>query len=970
MISTNGDCHCRKCGDNSAMGNFCAALKLASLAGALMLAAPLLAKAPPAAVRTAPWNSETSDLEADSRIVYGMLPNGLRYAIRRNDRPQNQVLIRMVIDFGSAAEADDEQGLAHLIEHMAFNGSTNVPEGEMVRILERLGLSFGADTNASTGYTRTQYRLDLPRADPGLIREALFLMRETASELTFDPRAVDRERGVVIAEMRERENVAYQRNRAANNLLYPNSYFSTRYPIGKLEVLQNASAEKMKALYRRWYVPDRARLIVVGPVDPVAIEKELVRQFSSWQGSGKALGEIDRCAFDNDRPAGADIFVHPETTEGLNIEQIVADKPRPDTFERALLDVRMRIAEAILADRISRKRRQEDIPLLGTGLSFQAGFCDQHARIGLSISGKDGSWKSVLPISEQILRQAVTYGFTDQEIAEQLRRFDAAFANAVAAEATTSSSAFAAELTNLTDDIVTSAEYRLRLWKQLRPFMTASLVSQEFANWYGKLDRPQIFLSTRNADGAKPADLLEAFAQSRKVAVAPPASRSNIEWAYTDFGPAGQVVEDRRIDDLDIRTLRFANGVLLNLKRTDFEKDRIRWSLRIDGGRLAFAADQQPLVMVMDGAYVSGGLGKYDIDDLRSALSGTTASPAFSTGIDYFGGQGAVVPKDLERQFQLLAAIASDPGYREDAVRLFKRPLPEFYRQLDSTPASALAVGQARIISGGDPRFVLPALEAVNAAEFGALKATLGDSLLTSQLEIGLVGDLDEAAAIDVIARTFGALPKRASAPADRTIAKTTRFADAYGVHTLYHRGQPDQMIWQRVWPTTDDSDMRLEQTMALLANIVQIRLLDELRENLGVTYSAMANSDMSDVYPGRGTFTISTSGTPNDLEKIEQTIDAVIAEILEKPVAADLFERGRKPALERFADWRKRNGTWIGIVGQAQTQPLRLQRFRDNESQFKSITAEDVWRAAKTFLRKEKSYTFHVLPQTAPARD
>ena len=127
-----------------------------------------------------------------------------------NQRPQNQVLVRMAFDFGSAAEADDEQGLAHFIEHMAFNGTTNVPEGEMVKMLERLGLSFGADTNASTGYTQTQYKLDLPKADPALIERALFLMRETASEILFDPKAVDAERGVVISEMRERENFGFQ----------------------------------------------------------------------------------------------------------------------------------------------------------------------------------------------------------------------------------------------------------------------------------------------------------------------------------------------------------------------------------------------------------------------------------------------------------------------------------------------------------------------------------------------------------------------------------------------------------------------------------------------------------------------------------------------------------------------------------------------------------------------------------------
>jgi zinc protease len=370
--------------------------------------------------------------------------------------------------------------------------------------------------------------------------------------------------------------------------------------------------------------------------------------------------------------------------------------------------------------------------------------------------------------------------------------------------------------------------------------------------------------------------------------------------------------------------------------------------------------------MVMDAAYVSGGVGKYDIDDLRSVLSGTTASPALSTSTDHFGGQGAVVPKDLERQFQLLAALVSDPGYRENAVRLFKKPLPEFYRRLDATPASALSLGQARIMAGNDPRFVLPPIEALEATDFAQLKAVLGDRLLTGRLEIGLVGDLNEAQAIDIIARTFGVLPNRSTTPEDLSAARASKFAEDFGTHTLHHRGEANQLAWRRVWPSTDDSDFRLEQTMALLADIVQIRLLDELRENLGVSYGSSTASDMSDIYPGRGMFSISTNGDPKDLEKIEATVDAVIAEILEKPVAADLFERGRKPTLERFADWRRRNGTWIGIVDEAQTQPARLQRFRDNEAQFKSITAEEVWQAAQRFLLKDKSYTFRVLPKMA----
>ena len=951
---------------NSGMGKSVTAFVLALLTGALFSIAPVSAapKPPAGAERTAPWNSDTTDLEADSRIVYGRLSNGLRYAIRRNERPENQVLVRLAFEFGSAAEADDEQGLAHFIEHLAFNGSTNVPEGEMVRMLERLGLSFGADTNASTSFVRTQYKLDLPKADPALIERALFLMRETASEVSFNPSAVERERGVVIAEMRDRENFSFQRNRAASELLYPDSFFSTRYPIGKLDVLQNASAEKMRSLYRKWYVPDRARLVIVGPVDPAAVEREIVRKFSDWQGSGAALGVIDRCGFDNERPAKAAFFSHPEVGEAINIEQLVADRKRPDTFERALLDMKMGMAAAIVGDRISRKSRNEDIPLLSSGLSFAAGFCDQHARIGMTISGKDGSWRSILPIVEQIVRQAVVHGFSTQEVAEQVKRYDAAFENAVKSEATTPSSNFANVLTNLDDDIVTAAEYRLRLWKQLRPFMTPNAVSAEFAKWYGQLDQPRIFLSSKQPDAAMPDAILAAFEESRRQPVVPPAERSALEWAYADFGPVGRVVDNKLIEDLGIRVIRFDNGVRLNIKQTEFEKDRVRWTLRIDGGKLSLPITEQYLGMFMDSAFAAGGLGKYDIDDLRAVLAGSTASAGFASGPTHFGGGGAVVSKDLERQMQLMAAFVTDPGYRDAAVRLFRRPLPEFYARLDATPGSALAMGQARIMNGDDPRFVLPPMEALMAADFEKLKAAISVQMQNGAVEIGLVGDIDEATAIDIVARTFGALPARSNQPFNFEAQKASQFTGNFGIHTIHHRGEANQLSWRRVWTTNDDSDFREEQTLALLADIARIRLIDELREGLGATYGAGAGSDMSDIFPGRGTFSISTSGDPKDLEKIEAAVDEVIRELLSAPVDADLFERARKPTLESYADWKRRNATWIDIVDEAQSAPERLQRFRISEEQYLSITPQQVWQAAKRYLDPAKSYTFRVLPK------
>jgi zinc protease len=934
----------------------------------LLLAAQINAntgsKPPKGVERTVAWNSELSDLPSDDSIIYGRLPNGLRYAIRPNNRPQNQVLVRMAFDFGSAAEAEDEQGLAHFIEHMAFNGTTNVPEGEMVKMLERLGLAFGADTNASTGYTMTDYRLDLPKSDPALIERALFLMRETASEITFSPSAVDRERGVVIAEMRQRENYQFQRDRAQQQLFYPDSFYSTRYPIGKKEVLETATADKMKALYRKYYTPDRARIVVVGPVDPVAIEREIARKFSNWKGSSAALGPMDRCSFDAARKGEAGLFVHPEVNETLNVERILPDKKRPDNFESNLLNLKLSMAMNILQERIYRKTTKEETPFLGGGPVFAAGFCDQYARIGFNITGKDGSWKMLMPLAEQMVRQAADHGFSAQEVSDQIKRFDAGIENAKKAEATSSSQSFAAMLTRLDDkNVITSASQQQLVWLQMRPFLTPEAISAEFGKWFGQLQDPMIFVSTRTGDGLDKAALANAFTHSRKVAVGPPVQREALQWNYTDFGPAGSVTNDVTIADLGIRTIRFANGVLLNLKKTDFEADRIRWSIRVDGGQMLLGNDQPQLSSFMPQAYITGGLGKYDFDDLRPLLAGSTAWPSLGVAADHFAAGGIIVPKDLELQMQLQAALFTDPGKRDEAIRLYKRGLPEIYSRLDATPQSALGVAAGKIMNDNDPRFSITPQEKAEAVSFDALDKALGDALKTNRLEIGLTGAMDEEQAIAIIGRTFGAMPKRKETASDFTEARKAGWSTKTGSHDIPHRGEANQLSWQRVWTTTDDSDYRLQHTLEILANIVEIRLIDELREKLGATYGAAAYSDMSSVYPGRGTFAVMTDGDPKDTAAIEAAVDAVIAEVIAAPVSVDLFDRARKPTLESYPDWRKQNSTWARLAAEAQTDPRRLQRYRIRESQYRSITADEVHAVAKRMLEGKASYTFRAVP-------
>ena len=268
-----------------------AASSLALMGGAAL---PAVALTPPSAVATQnaqpskPWAQAASDIPADAAVRFGVLPNGMRYAIMKNATPPGQASLRLRIAAGSLMENEDQLGLAHFMEHMAFNGTTNVPENELLRILERLGLAFGADTNAFTSFDQTAYTLELPRTNDETVDTALMLMREAAGNLTLDQGAIDRERGVVLSEERARDTPPYRVYKERLDFFLKGQRPPTRYPIGKVEVLQTAQAAEFTDFYNRYYRPEQTVVVVVGDFDVDAMEARIKAKFGDWTPSGPA----------------------------------------------------------------------------------------------------------------------------------------------------------------------------------------------------------------------------------------------------------------------------------------------------------------------------------------------------------------------------------------------------------------------------------------------------------------------------------------------------------------------------------------------------------------------------------------------------------------------------------------------------------------------------------------------------------
>ena len=348
----------------------------------LLTLAPCTLRAEPAApsataasasIPAKPWAFSKSDIPLDPAFRFGTLPNGMRYIIRYNTTPAGTAVVRMDVDSGSLSETESERGFAHFVEHMAFNGSTHVPEGEMVRLLERAGLAFGADTNASTGFEQTLYKLDLPRNDPALLDTALMLMRETASELTFSPEAVARERGVVLSEMRDRNTYGLRDMVDQSEFLYPGSLYAQRLPIGTTEALNAAAAGSLRAFWRREYVPANATIVVIGDFAPELVEAAIVRHFASWQAA-PLPAEPDPGPIDLGRKGKDDIFIDPAQSERITAARIGPWLDEPDTIANRRRNLLRQIGYGIINRRFDRIARQDNAPLRDAGLGTGAVF--------------------------------------------------------------------------------------------------------------------------------------------------------------------------------------------------------------------------------------------------------------------------------------------------------------------------------------------------------------------------------------------------------------------------------------------------------------------------------------------------------------------------------------------------------------------------------------------------------------------
>jgi len=926
------------------------------------LAAPLLAQ-PPAAE---PWPQAKSDLPADPDVRFGTLPNGMRYAIRRNATPPGQTSLRLRIDAGSLHEAEDQRGLAHFIEHMAFNGTTHVPEGEFVRRLERHGLRFGADTNAATEWTQTVYKLDLPENDPATIDDGLFLLREAVGEASFAPAAIDRERGVIQSEERTRATPSYRIFVDEIAYLLPGQLVPRRIPIGVPEVIANARRERFAAFYDAYYRPERATLIAVGDFDVDRMEARIRSRFGDWRGRGPAGGDPDLGAV-APRRTEARLMVEPGGPARVELAWVRPPDLRSDTSARRAERLADALALQILNRRLERiAADQSPAPYVGAQAA-RAEIQESAELTQLVAVVQPGEWRRALAVIETEQRRLVEHGVSRAELDRELTLLRTALNAQVAGAATRQSAGLAEGLVAAVDadHVFVAPADNLRLFEAAAAGLTPERINQSARALFA--GEPILYMTSPSAVAEGESALLAAYRESRALPLPAGAVRQAQAWPYTSFGTPGTVAERRALaPEIGATAVRFANGVRLTVKKTDFAANQVLVQVRFGDGQLALPGDRPNPNWALSPGFTAGGLGRLTFEDAQEALNGHVYSASLAIDEEDFLLSGATRPADLAVQMQVLAAAMTDPGWRPTGWNRVRALSGTMHDQLASTPGGVFARDAGLLLHNGDRRWATPTREEMAASSIADARAVLDGPLARAPIEVIVVGDVDVEDAIRQTAATFGALPPRAETP-----PRTDRIgfpAGTAGPVRLTHRGRADQGLAYLAWPTQGFfDDVRRARTLNLLAQVFQLRLLQKIREEQGTTYSPQASHDPSEAYPGYGLFSARIEARPEALAGFLSDAQAIAADLRDRPIDADEMERARRPLVDSIQRARHGNAWWVGNLTRIQTDPRVTAMIQSQLADYGAITPADLRAAARAFLVPGRAWQAIVVPEPVP---
>lgn len=901
----------------------------------------------------------------DPRVRTGMLENGLKYYIQQNPKPENKVELRLAVNAGSILEEDDQQGLAHFTEHMAFNGTKNFEKNELISYLQSIGVSFGRDLNAYTGFDETVYILPIPSDDEEKLRSGFLVMSDWAGGILMEEADIDGERGIIVEEWRTGQGYSQRMQDKYLPLMLYNSKYAERLPIGKMDIVQNFEYETIRRFYRDWYRPNNMAVIAVGDVDPDKLES-LIHEF---------FGKLENPANHPKRehfevPEHEETFVSILTDEeapGIQIQLFYKHKALPSQTKGDYMNFIIRtLYGGMLTQRLDEIRQKPDAPFIfaGTGYGNFVRDLDYFSASGVVSPGKVEAGIQSLIIENERVAQ---FGFTEPELDRVKRAVlnsaERAFKEMDKAE----SRAIVGRYVNhfLEGNFAEGEAWKYEFYQEILPNISLQEIN-DLAKQLVRSENRVIIVTGPDAEKdnlPSEENILTLIGEVDNMMLSPYEEKLLAENLIEDLPNPGKIEQISKIESIDVSEITLSNGVKVFVKSTDFKNDEIVFSATGKGG-VSLYGDEDHYPASYAGVLVNiMGVGDFSPSDLRKILAGKSVSVTPNIGTYSQSVAGSSSPKDLETAMQLIHLYFTQPRIDRELFEVYMNNQKTQLASAQANPDFQFSKHLNRIIANENLR----AMSIYDPEDLDKVDMERGLEIYADRFgnaanfEFFFTGNIDLETFTPLLEQYIGSLPSDKSSidqfkdlgiRAPRGKTETIEVGtDEKSQVILYFSGETDY-------------DRKKATDISYLGEILTIKLIETLREEIGGVYGVGANGSMGIQPVGNFSFSI---GFPCSPDMVDQLIDAAWAEVRKiqenGPTEEDLskVKETRRIALEENL---KRNNYWNGQLSAFRTYGFDWGLLLEGRKSIEEMNQARIQNAAREFLIEENLLEIRKYPK------
>ena len=909
-----------------------------------------------------------SPIPQDPDVVVGTLDNGLKYYIRQNHKPEKRVEFRLVVNAGSVLEDDDQQGLAHFIEHMAFNGTKDFSKNDLINFLEESGVNFGADLNAYTSFDETVYMFQIPSDREGLLDSAFMILENWAHELSFDPVEIDKERGVVHEEWRLGLGAQDRMMKKYIPIILKGSRYAERLPIGKMSVIDSCPYSVIHRFYDDWYRPDLQAVVVVGDIDPKYAEEQIKGHFSYIRNPDPERERVEYKIPNNGQPLIAVATDKEATYTNVTMFRKM-NRFFIKTNDNYRTDIKFQLFTSMLNERLYELTQEPASPFIYAGANYGQFLSRSLDAYTMYAMVKENRVDDAITTLMQVNKQIKRYGFTEKEMERQKAAMIQRLDEMLSEKDKTESRKFVNEYVNnyLNKDPFPGIDYEVAYTKSVLPDIKLDAINQ-IAYYFAKNNGLVVLVTGPEKEGVVIPNEEEVLATLEKASneeVKEFTEKSVGESLIKEHLQKGEITGKTENTSLGYTELKLSNGVTVVLKPTTFKNDEILMTGFGFGGT-SIVPDKDFVSAFFANQIISrSGVGDFDPVSLKKFLTGKNVSVHPQIGTTSQGLSGKSGKKDLETMFQLAYLYFTQPRKDTTAFKTFISQMTNQFKFMMSNPQAVFYDTIYKLATQNDPRtIVIPTQKQLNSIDldkaYAFYKSLFDDA---NGFTFVLTGSFNMDSIIPLVTYYLGSLPSDMNKEPLMWKDVSPEFPPGITEATVYKGTEPKSMaaiMMDKSFVNTPEDRLK----MNMLIKILRIRLRESMREDQGGVYGVSVRPNITKYPKEEINLMVAWGCAPENVDKLVKTVFLEMDTLkMNGPNDVNML-KARETAIRDYQTNFEKNSYWLNKIKTGYFNKENILPFNKIEETIKNVTADELKEMANQYFSNDNYLKVILMPE------